>query len=166
MESAQSASSSCPCLCPLRGHVNKSEVELAYKMRALFEQKVTSYYFDSFKGSFGRVQADVLSYLYDQGETSAVVLTEILNVPKQHVSKIIHRLEEDGMLVTRTDPADRRMRILSLSDEGRALVRSHIESSNRHFREVTAGLTPEEKDRKSTRLNSSHNVASRMPSSA
>ena len=123
-----------------------TEVELACKMRTLFEQKITSYYFDSFKGSFGRVQAEVLSYLYDHEETSAVMMAEIMNVPKQHMSKIIRRLEEEGMLEKRTDPSDRRVRSLTLSAQGRALVRSHIESSNRHFREVTEGLSREDKE--------------------
>lgn len=123
-----------------------TDVELAYQMRTLFEQKITSYYFDSFKGSFGRVQAEVLSYLYDHGETSAVALAEVMNVPKQHISKIVHRLVEEGMLESKAAPSDKRMRSLSLSAEGRMLVRGHIENSNLHFHEATAGLTTEEKE--------------------
>lgn len=123
-----------------------TDVELAYQMRTLFEQKITSYYFDSFKGSFGRVQAEVLSYLYDHGETSAAALAEAMNVPKQHISKIVHRLVEEGMLESKTAPSDKRMRSLSLSAEGRMLVRGHIENSNLHFHEATSGLTTEEKE--------------------
>ena len=123
-----------------------TDVELAYQMRTLFEQKITSYYFDSFKGSFGRVQAEVLSYLYDHGETSAAALAEAMNVPKQHISKIVHRLVEEGRLESKTAPSDKRMRSLSLSAEGRMLVRGHIENSNLHFHEATSGLTTEEKE--------------------
>ncbi len=122
-----------------------TDVQLAYRMRTLFDQKITSYYFSSFKGEFGKVQIDVLSDLYEGSATTAAQLTDRLNVPKQHISKILKRLETDGLLESAPAP-DRRCRTLRLSEKGRALVEEHIQKSNEHFARVTAGLSPEEKE--------------------
>ncbi len=123
-----------------------TDVELAYKMRTLFDQKITAFYFESYKGSFGRVQVDVLSYLYEHGNSNAVQLSEIMNVPKQHISKIVHRLEEDGLLESKIDATDKRSKSLFLSAKGRALVLEHIEISNIHFQSVTNCLQNDDRE--------------------
>ena len=121
------------------------DVVLAYKLHVLFDQKITSYYFSSFKGEFGKVQIDVLNHLYETPQTTAMQLSESLNVPKQHISKIVKKLEESGLLDSEPDAADKRARILKLSDKGRALVEEHIQASNEHYLEVTDSLSDTEK---------------------
>ena len=122
-----------------------TDVQLAYRMRTLFDQKITAFYFSSFKGEFGKVQIDVLSDLYEGAATTAVQLADRLNVPKQHISKILKRLETEGLLESAPAP-DRRSRTLRLSEKGRALVEEHIRQSNEHFARVTAGLSPEDRE--------------------
>ena len=123
-----------------------TDVELAYKMRILFEQKISSYYFDSYKPFFGKVQVDVLDYLFEHGVVNAVFLAEELNVPKQHVSKILKKLESDGLIVSRVDPTDRRYRQVSLSLKGKQFVWDHIDTSNHHFNSVIQTLSEEERE--------------------
>ena len=122
------------------------DVLLAYKMRVLFDEKITSYYFSSFKGEYGKVQVDVLNQLYESQETTAIHLAEVLNVPKQHISKIVKKREENGLILIEPDQTDTRARILRLSDKGRALVEEHIQISNDHYMQVTGNLSTAEKE--------------------
>ncbi len=122
------------------------DVLLAYKMRVLFDEKITSYYFSSFKGEYGKVQVDVLNQLYESQETTAIHLAEVLNVPKQHISKIVKKLEENGLILIEPDQTDKRARILRLSDKGRALVEEHIQISNDHYMQATGSLSAAEKE--------------------
>ena len=39
----------------------------AYRLRALFDGKVTGYCCHTFKGEFGRVRADAMNHLYECG---------------------------------------------------------------------------------------------------
>ena len=129
-----------------------TDVELAYRMRVLFEQKISSVYFDSYKPSYGKVQVDVLDYLFEHEAVNAVSLAEELNVPKQHISRILKKLEADGQIVSTVDPSDRRYRKVSLSPEGRRIVREHIEISNRHFDAVVRTLSEDERKELSTAM--------------
>lgn len=123
------------------------DTELAYKMRTLFDKKITIFYFASFKGVFGKVQIDLLSYLYENDNVTAKQLTEYLNVPKQHVSKILKRLQMDHLVETSVDPSDKREKRLCLSKSGRELVGRHIQASDEHFLLATKTLSQQDRDR-------------------
>lgn len=118
--------------------------QIAYQLRVLFEKKITNHYFDSFKGQFGRVQVEVLSYLYDKPPVPLGVLAEALNIPKQHGSKIVARLQEQGLVTQQPDPADGRRSLCTLSAAGRALTEQHLGHSNRIFEEGLDKLTQSE----------------------
>lgn len=124
-----------------------TDVELAYTMQSLFNRNITSVYFSSYKGEFGKVQVDVMNLLYDNAgdRINAIRLAELLNVPKQHISKIVRRLETEGLITSFPDPSDGRSRLLQLSQSGMELVRDHIRISNRHFQEATATLSAEDR---------------------
>lgn len=121
-------------------------VQSAYRLRVLFEQKITAEYYDSFKGRFGRVQVEVLSHLYEHRWARVQELADILNIPKQHASKIISRLEEQGLIAGTSDPRDRRSTLYSLSDGGLTMMEEHLEISNRCFAQRLEKLTPEERE--------------------
>ncbi len=122
------------------------EAQLAYQLRVLFEQKITSYYLDSFKGMFGKVQVEVLVYLYDNAGARVQKLAEKLNIPKQHASKIVARLEELGLVVGNPDESDRRATLYYLTEQGLELMNRHMEDSNRNFEEMLKCLTEKEKE--------------------
>ncbi|MBQ3076286.1 MAG: winged helix DNA-binding protein [Clostridia bacterium] len=119
--------------------------QLAYRLRVLFEQKITAHYFDSFKGTFGRVQVEVLSLLYDRRTVRAGELVELLNISKQHASKILLRLEEQGLVTWQEDPADRRRTLFQLSPQGQQLMSDHLAHSNRIFDEGLLRLSESER---------------------
>ena len=122
------------------------EAQLAYQLRVLFEQKITSYYLDSFKGMFGKVQVEVLIYLYDNAGVRVQKLAEKLNIPKQHASKIVARLEELGLVGGKTDESDKRANLYFLTEQGLELMNRHMEASNQNFEEMLKCLTEKEKE--------------------
>lgn len=119
----------------------------AYRLRVLFDGKVTGYYYNTFKGEFGRVQADAMNHLYECGEARGQDIADWLDISKQHASKIMAKLEDMGLAVRREDPEDRRSYLYRLTEAGRALIRVHIEESDRNFERLFAGLTEEERTR-------------------
>lgn len=120
-------------------------VQVAYRLRTLFDQKITAEYYDSFKGRFGRVQVEVLSHLYEHKQARVQELADILNIPKQHASKIISRLEEQGLIASSSDPSDGRSTLYSLSEEGNGMMQEHLLISNRSFGRRLENLTPQER---------------------
>ena len=111
--------------------VNKKE--LAFKAGELFNEKITSSFWSSFKGELGRIQAAVLVYFYDHKKAKANELVEALNIPKQHISKIITEFVENGFLVSKTDEKDKRARLLNITDKGKRCIEKHFEVSNENF---------------------------------
>ena len=118
--------------------------QAAYQLRVLFEQKITAHYYALFKGSFGRVQADVLSCLYDQKSTNVQQVASFLDIPKQHASKILARLQEQQLVEKCADPKDKRAALFSLSDKGHAFMQEQLETSNARFESRFAALSKEE----------------------
>ncbi|MBP3371802.1 MAG: MarR family transcriptional regulator [Clostridia bacterium] len=100
-------------------------------------------YYASFKGEFGRVQVEVLSYLYDNQSTHVQQFADMLTIPKQHASKILARLQEQGLVTRQSDPADGRSVLFSLSSEGLQLMEDHLAVSHARFTERFCRLSEE-----------------------
>ena len=64
------------------------------------------------------------------GTVQASVAADMLVVDRSVISRQIRQLEELGLVETRTDPDDGRARILALTDEGNARMRS-VNPTNR-----------------------------------
>ena len=118
--------------------------ELAYRMSLLFDQEITAYYRNSYRGDYGKVQIDVLGYLYEHPSVRASAICDFLGIPKQHVSKILKRFEEEGLVESRPDPEDGRANLVVLTETGRSMVSSHIKESDLHFEAFTASLSRED----------------------
>ncbi len=125
--------------------MSKTPADLAFEAGELFNNKITSVFWSSFKGEYGRIQAAVLVYLYDHKQAKAADIAQELNVPKQHVSKIITEFKDSGMIAETADVKDRRSRILSLSDKGLDYLNRHLETSSKSFYELLESM--EEKDK-------------------
>ena len=114
--------------------------QIAYQLQVLFEKKITKYYHNSYKGLFGKVQIEVLDYLYENHEGRTQDVADALLIPKQHASKIILRFVELGLIDSKPDPLDKRATIFSLSAKGLKLIEEHIEDSNEHFESLIKNL--------------------------
>lgn len=124
----------------------RNPANLAFMAGELFNNTITSVFWSSFKGEYGRIQASVLVYLYDHRRAKASDIAIELNVPKQHISKIINDLKEEGMVVEEKDVQDKRSRILSLTEKGLNYIRQHLEMSNLSFYSLLESM--DEKDQK------------------
>lgn len=125
----------------------KESAELAYRMGLLFNRKITSFYWRSFKGELGQVQAQALSDLYENQPARTQEIADRLGIPKQHASKILSRLEETGLVESTADPSDKRSHLYVLSEKGSSLVQDHIASSNDHFLKMIESVGDGEQQR-------------------
>lgn len=124
----------------------RNPANLAFMAGELFNNKITSVFWSSFKGEYGRIQASVLVYLYDHRRAKASDIAIELNVPKQHISKIINDFKEEGMVIEEKDVQDKRSHILSLTEKGLNYIRQHLEMSNLSFYSLLESM--DEKDQK------------------
>lgn len=71
--------------------------------------------------------------------TTAGALGALLRLEKSTVSRMVHKMERDGLLTVAADPADKRVRLLALTPKGRGLL-SDIEDFARL--QLRAALEP------------------------
>lgn len=83
-------------------------------------------------------QFGVLIHLYHHGPCDMRALREHLEITSAGVSQLVDRLVQSGLLVRFEDPDDRRVRRITLTAEGRALLEQSIRE---RFRWVDALLT-------------------------
>lgn len=120
------------------------QTELAYQLGLLFDKKVVAYYRGTYKNLLGQVQVQVLDDLYENRPARPQEIADRLNIPKQHASKILSRLEELELAGAVSDPTDRRSRLYDLTEKGLTLLRSHMVESDRHFETLLAALDKDE----------------------
>jgi DNA-binding MarR family transcriptional regulator len=72
-------------------------------------------------------------------------LAQALGIPPSRVVGLVDALEQRGLLRRQGDPADRRVRTLHLTSEGRRMVRTLAEVSAAHEHSLCVGLKGEER---------------------
>ncbi|MEV7632332.1 MarR family transcriptional regulator [Microbacterium sp. NPDC089318] len=86
----------------------------------------------------------LLAYIARTGDANAHQLAELFDIDKSMVSRQIRMLEDFGLLESRPDARDGRLRVLSATaDAQRALVALRAANAER-MRAVLAELTPDE----------------------
>lgn len=123
------------------------DTELAFRTGALFNKHITNAFWSSFKGEYGRVQVEVLVYLFDNGKAQASEIAEELNISKQHVSKIVAGFIRLGYINEAPNEADKRASVLSLTEKGRGYLSDHFEVSNRSFETFVCLMSDSERTR-------------------
>ena len=136
--------------------------ELAYQVGLLFDKKITAFYRNTYKGILGQVQVQVLNDLYANQHVKPQEIADRMNIPKQHASKILSRLEELGYVQCSRDPEDRRGRLYTLTDSGTELIQAHISASNTHFEELLDRLDETERQQMSSTMETMVALLSRL----
>jgi DNA-binding MarR family transcriptional regulator len=77
-----------------------------------------------------------LRHLLAWGSMRPTALAEALGTGASYVSKIVRRLEEDGLVSRSTDPADRRASLITLTASGEAAARGVYALGDRMIAEV------------------------------
>ena len=121
------------------------ENQLAFKAGQYFDNRITSVFWSSFKGEMGRIQAAVLVFLYDHKNCRINDIADELNVPKQHISKIVIGFIRDGLAESGKDETDKRAAVVALTEKGNSLIKEHYEKSSDHFQSLLAGMKPEDR---------------------
>ena len=117
----------------------------AYRMRSVFERKVVAPYRDTYRGELGQAQVELLELLYQHGPLRQREAAEELRTSKQHVSKMVARLEQMGYVCQGADDADARSHVVALSGTGRDYVDLHIAEGSKRARELFSHLSSAER---------------------
>ncbi len=120
--------------------------KIAHRAGQLFNSRITNEFWSSFKGEVGRIQAEVLVYLHDHNEGKISEMVEELNVPKQHISKIVIEFIQNGLIQSKTSKEDKRSNILSLTPKGKSYMDRHFELSDEYFNKLLDSM--DENDQK------------------
>ena len=90
------------------------------------------------------VEFSLLRYCQEQDQCTATQLAQVLPVDGSRVSRIVTGLVDRGLLRRRRLRSDRRVVMLSLSDDGRELLSQVVETMKRYDEMLTAGVSDEE----------------------
>lgn len=89
-------------------------------------------------------QLKVLLTLARGGACTGQELTAEMGVSFATVTGIVDRLAAQGLVTRREDPADRRVRLLELTEKGRKLVSSVIDAGSAQYRRLLSRLELDE----------------------
>jgi DNA-binding MarR family transcriptional regulator len=109
------------------------------QLRRLFDERVRNL------GLTGP-QARLLLSLERHPNENQVFYAERLEIEPITLTRIVDRLEEAGWIERQSDPADRRARILHLTDKSRGIVTQLRASAEALFEDVLHGFDPAERE--------------------
>lgn len=89
--------------------------------------------------SLDQASHQTLRHLLAWGQMRPSALAEVLNTGASHVSKILRRLEQDGLVRRDVDPTDHRASLVSLTTSGEAAAQSVYALGDRMISEVLEG---------------------------
>ncbi len=92
---------------------------------------------------YGRAHHRALHFVGRRPGLTVQGLLDILRVTKQSLNRVLRQLIEDGMVESRVGRADRRQRLLSLSDKGAALETRLSEAQRARVRRAYAEAGPD-----------------------
>jgi DNA-binding MarR family transcriptional regulator len=85
-------------------------------------------------------QINALMYIYHAGECRVSDIGALADASNAAASQLVERLVQQGLVDRREDPADRRTKIVRLTQEGLALIQRSV-TANHFLAEIMASLT-------------------------
>ena len=104
----------------------------------------------------------VVAHLAAIGKTSAARISKAAMVDRAEISRAVRALSEKGLIARLSDPADQRIAVLGLTDEGRSLFDATQSKRVAFFAELTDELDDEELQQLDSYLFRIAKVADRM----
>jgi len=89
-------------------------------------------------------QIHALMYIYHTGQCHMSDISALADVSNAAASQLAERLVQQGLLERQEDPANRRTKILKLSEKGKAMIRESIPLEHL-LKELMAPLTAEQR---------------------
>jgi DNA-binding MarR family transcriptional regulator len=90
-------------------------------------------------------QIHALMYIYHAGECQVSDISALADVSNAAASQLVERLVQQDLVERREDPANRRTKILRLSEKGKGLIRDSV-PPNHFLMEVMASLTTDQRE--------------------
>lgn len=87
----------------------------------------------------------VLHTLTRQGPMRLTALTATEQLTQPAITQLVTRLEREGLVERRPDPADRRAVLVRVTDAGAGIIHGRREERVRRFSQLAGQLTPEER---------------------
>ena len=94
-------------------------------------------------------QVSAMFFLYRKGSSGVSDIGEEMGFTNAAASQMLDRLVQQGLITRTEDPHDRRLKLIVLTEKGRALLNSFREGAhNRHgwIDDLAARLTPSEQE--------------------
>jgi DNA-binding MarR family transcriptional regulator len=91
-------------------------------------------------------QINALMRLHYRGRCGVSDIGEHLGVTNAAASQMVDRMVQLGLFTRSEDSADRRVRHIALTPDGRSLVEAGVEARRRWLEELTTTLTPAEQE--------------------
>lgn len=88
------------------------------------------------------VQYSILTALDHMGPAEQIVLSDAVGLDTTNVADVLARLERQKMVKRRMSPRDKRMKVVSLTETGRALLRRIDAGAARAHERTLAALSP------------------------
>ncbi|OMI41175.1 MarR family winged helix-turn-helix transcriptional regulator [Streptomyces sparsogenes] len=88
----------------------------------------------------------LLRVLAEQGRLRQSALAQRLDLAARTVTETVDALERDGLVARTPDPADRRAKLVSLTDEGSAALDAAHGTGEQVLREIFGALGPEQRE--------------------
>jgi len=95
---------------------------------------------------FGRAHHRVLHFVNRHPGMRVADLLDILKITKQSLGRVLRELVDDGYIVQRAGPADRRQRLLYLTPKGDALALDLANLQTRRFARALHECGPESRE--------------------
>jgi MarR family transcriptional regulator for hemolysin len=114
--------------------------EASRLMSRRFEQRARSL-------SLTRAQCHVLVILARHEGVNQARLAEALDLEPISLARLLDRMEQAGWVERKADPADRRARLLYMTEKAKPVFDTILEVGAEVRAEALAGFTPEERDR-------------------
>ncbi|MBM2575409.1 MarR family transcriptional regulator [Jannaschia sp. Os4] len=92
---------------------------------------------------YGRAHHRALHFIGRQPGLNVAALLAILGVTKQSLNRVLRTLQEDGLVESRVGRADRRQRLLTLTEDGAALERRLSDAQRARMRQAFREAGPE-----------------------
>jgi MarR family transcriptional regulator, organic hydroperoxide resistance regulator len=90
-------------------------------------------------------QFGILMQLHYRGNCGVSDIGERFDITNAAASQLVDKLVQSGLIQREEDPADRRAKLLNLTDKGRQLIQQGIEERYRWVNELAGKLTAEER---------------------
>ncbi len=89
-------------------------------------------------------QIHALMYIYHAGECQVSDIGTLADASNAAASQLVERLVQQELVERREDPGNRRSKLVTLSEKGKALIQDSV-TSNQFLMKVMQTLTPEQR---------------------